>query len=131
MACFIVPAAEAAVVTIVRRIAESNHDKKYSVTKVNPEAVLEKKTGILHQTRWLTNLLWGGSVLLAFEHVWHGEVQPWFPFLTAMRDPDSTSAMLHEMATNGVGMAALVTAVWIGMVAVNHIRRKKSIQEVQ
>ncbi len=131
MACFIVPAAEAAVVTIVRRIAESNHDKKYSVTKVNPEAVLEKKTGILHQTRWLTNLLWGGSVLLAFEHVWHGEVQPWFPFLTAMRDPDSTSEMLHEMATNGVGMAALVTAVWIGMVAVNHIRRKKSIQEVQ
>ncbi len=131
MACFIVPAAEAAVVTIVRRIAESNHDKKYSVTKVNPEAVLEKKTEILHQTRWLTNLLWGGSVLLAFEHVWHGEVQPWFPFLTAMHDPDSTSEMLHEMATNGVGMAALVTAVWIGMVAVNHIRRKKSIQEVQ
>ena len=131
MACFIVPAAEAAVVTIIRRIAESNHNKKYSVTKVNPETVLEKKTGILHQTRWLTNLLWGGSVLLAFEHVWHGEVQPWFPFLTAMRDSESTSEMLHEMATNGVGMAAFVTAVWIGMVAVNHIRQKKSIQEVQ
>ena len=131
MACFIVPAAEAAVITIVRRIAESKQDKKYSVTKINPEAVLEKKTGILHQTRWLTNLLWGGSVLLAFEHVWHGEVQPWFPFLTAMRDSEATSAMLHEMATNGVGMAALVTTVWIGMVAVNHIRRKKSIQEVQ
>ena len=131
MACFIVPAAEAAVITIVRRIAESKHDKKYSVTKINPEAVLEKKTGILHQTRWLTNLLWGGSVLLAFEHVWHGEVQPWFPFLTAMRDPDSKSEMLHEMATNGIGMAALVTAVWIGMVSVNHIRQKKSIQEVQ
>ena len=131
MACFIVPATEAAVVTMIRRIAESNHDKKYSVTKVNPEAVIEKKTGILHQTRWLTNLLWGGSVLLAFEHVWHGEVQPWFPFLTAMRDPDSTSEMLHEMATNGIGMAALVTAVWIGMVSVNHIRQKKSIQEVQ
>lgn len=131
MACFIVPAAEAAVITIVRRIAESKHDKKYSVTKVSTEAVLEKKTGILHQTRWLTNLLWGGSVLLAFEHVWHGEVQPWFPFLTAMRDSESTSAMLHEIATNGVGMAVLVTAVWIGMVAVNHIRQKKSIQEVQ
>jgi len=32
---------------------------------------------------WLTNMLWGGSLLLAFEHVWHGEETPWFPFLTA------------------------------------------------
>ena len=131
MACFIVPAAEAAAITIVRRIAESRHYKKYSVTKVSTETVPVKENGILHKTRWLTNLLWGGSALLAFEHVWHGEVQPWFPFLTAMRDSESTSVMLHEMATNGIGMAALVTGVWIGMLAVNHIQQKKSIQEVQ
>lgn len=23
---------------------------------------------------WLNNMLWGGSALLAFEHVWHGSV---------------------------------------------------------
>ncbi|MBR1554421.1 MAG: hypothetical protein IJ644_03385 [Oscillospiraceae bacterium] len=131
MACFLVPAAEAAVVTIIRKIAEDNQQKKYSALKVHPEEVLKSEESVLHKTRWLTNLLWGGSALLAFEHVWHGEVTPWFPFLTAMREPDSTSAMLHEMATNGIGMAALVTLVWTGMLAVNHIRNKKNIQEAQ
>ena len=131
MACFLVPAAEAAVVTIIRKIAEDNQQKKYSALKVHPEEVLKSEESVLHKTRWLTNLLWGGSALLAFEHVWHGEVTPWFPFLTAMREPDSTSAMLHEMATNGIGMAALVTLVWTGMLAVNHIRNNKNIQEAQ
>jgi hypothetical protein len=60
-------------------------------------------------------MLLGGSVLLAFEHVWHGEIVPWFPFLTAMSDPEDTAEMLHEMATIGVSMAVLVTVVWIGM----------------
>ena len=60
-------------------------------------------------------MLFGGAVLLAFEHVWHGEVVPWFPFLTAMNDPADAAEMLHEMATVGVSMAVLVTLVWIGM----------------
>lgn len=124
MACFIVPAAEAAIVTVVRRIAERR--TSYDIHTVNPETSLQ---GALRRTRWLTNLLWGGSTLLAFEHIWHGEVQPWFPFLTAMRDPDATAEMLHEMATTGVGMAALVTVVWIGMVLVDLARAKR--QEVQ
>ena len=59
--------------------------------------------------------LWGGSALLAFEHVWHGEVQPFFPFLTAMSNPEDTQEMLHEIATVGVSMAVLVTVIWIGM----------------
>ena len=62
-------------------------------------------------------MLWGGSALLAFEHIWHGEVTPWFPFLTAAGNPEDAMAMLHEMATTGVAMAVLVTAVWAGMVA--------------
>ncbi len=129
MACFIIPAAEAAVVTAVRLIAEQKN-KTYSVTKVNPEQELAKKETVLYKTRWLTNLLWGGSALLAFEHVWHGEVTPWFPFLTAMKDPDSMAEMLHEMGTNGVGMALLVTAVWAGMVLISHIRNRKYQHEV-
>ena len=57
-------------------------------------------------------MLWGGSGLLAFEHLWHGEITPFFPFLTAANDPADTAEMLHEMATSGSAMAILVTAVW-------------------
>ena len=60
----------------------------------------------------LNGLLWGGSGLLAFEHVWHGEIIPSFPFLTAASDPAQTAEMLHEMAVSGTAMALLVTAVW-------------------
>ena len=57
-------------------------------------------------------MLWGGSGLLAFEHLWHGEITPFFLFLTAANDPADTAEMLHEMATSGSAMAILVTAVW-------------------
>ena len=53
-------------------------------------------------------MLWGGAALLAFEHVWHGEVVPYFPFLTAATDPADRAQMLREMATVGVTMAALI-----------------------
>lgn len=56
--------------------------------------------------------LWGGSALLAFEHVWHGEVTMFFPFLTAAKNPETLSVMLHEMSTVGVTMAVVVTAFW-------------------
>ena len=59
----------------------------------------------------------GGTILLAFEHIWHGEVVPWFPFLTAMSNPADAAEMFHEMATVGVVMAILITVVWIGMCA--------------
>ena len=111
MACFIVPTAEAIVTTTVTKILEKKGKTAQS------EAIL-RVTDKLH---WLNGLLWGGSALLAFEHVWHGEVQPFFPFLTAASDPASTAEMLHEMSTVGVGMAVLVTAVWVGMAAVSHV----------
>ena len=77
--------------------------------------------------RWLSNLLWGGSLLLAFEHVWHGEVVPWVPFLTAAGNPADTAVMLHEMSTVGVTMAVLVTAVWVGLVLVSAAMEKKAL----
>ena len=71
-------------------------------------------------------MLWGGSALLAFEHVWHGEVVPFFPFLTAVKDGEA-SEMLHEMATTGVTLAVIVTAVWSIMVLVsNAIEKRKN-----
>ena len=71
-------------------------------------------------------MLLGGSALLMFEHIWHGEVVPWFPFLTAAENPEDLLEMLHEMATVGVTMALLVTAVWAVIVTVVSIIEKRS-----
>ena len=74
-------------------------------------------------------MLWGGSALLAFEHIWHGEVTPWFPFLTNAANPAEAVQMLFEMATSGVAMAAIVTGVWMGMVLVTNALEKRSLLE--
>ena len=73
-------------------------------------------------------MLWGGSALLAFEHVWHGEIVPWFPFLTAAGDAEEASIMLHEMATVGVSMAILITAVWGVMLLVTKMAENKALR---
>ena len=126
MACFTVPAAEAIITTIVAKVVK-NKEKE-------TEAKLDSKTPKAEAPRiklseklgWLNMMLWGGSILLMFEHIWHGEVVPWFPFLTAAESAEDTKEMLHEMATVGVGMAVLVTAVWIGMVfAANAIMKHR------
>lgn len=111
MACFLVPAAEAAVVTAV----EKHEAKKEAELIQSGEAKKIPVIPVSRKLKWLTNLLWGGSALLAFEHIWHGEVVLWFPFLTAMSNPAEAAAMFHEMATVGVCMALFVTGVWIGI----------------
>ena len=129
MACFTVTVAEAIITTVATKIIEKKEKKE--ALKIQTDDI-ERKPGFSRKLKWLNNLLWGGSALLAFEHIWHGEVVPWFPFLTAMNDPADTAEMLHEMATVGVAMAALVTAVWAGIVVVSNIlekRAKKSAPE--
>jgi hypothetical protein len=44
--------------------------------------------------------------------VWHGELVPWPPFLTAMETPGQVGPMLRELATYGVAMAVAVTVIW-------------------
>ncbi|MBO7353664.1 MAG: hypothetical protein J6X17_03455 [Lachnospiraceae bacterium] len=116
MACFLISGLEALVVTAVEKGAEKKEEKNMAVDEaVKDEAKEEIKIPLSRKLKWLTYMLWGGVVLLAFEHVWHGEVVPWFPFLTAMSDPADAAEMFHEMATVGVCMAALITLVWFGM----------------
>ena len=118
MACFLVGAAEAIVVTVASKAIKASESKKELAvrSKGGEKAVeaLREKQGIpwSRKLMWLAYLLWGGAFLLAYEHVWHGEVVPWFPFLTAMNDPGDTAEMLHEMSTVGVTMAVIVTVVW-------------------
>ena len=123
MACFVVPAGEAVVTTIAEKVMKKK-EKETEVVEVTGRIPFSRKL------KWLNHLLWGGSALLAFEHVWHGEVVPWFPFLTAAYHPEEMAGVLHEMATAGVAMALLVTAVWGVMVAVATAMEKKNADAV-
>jgi hypothetical protein len=116
MACFLVPAAEAIVVTAVA-VAVKKKEQKIQAPQLEGASTPafdgeEKKFTWSKKLSLLAKLLWGGIVLLAFEHVWHGEVIAVPPFLTAMSNAEDTQVMLHEMATIGTSMAALVTGIW-------------------
>lgn len=108
MACFIVPVVEAVATTVIAKVLESKA-KEQEIQEVPVESHIRSVAG---KVKVLSNLLWGGSALLAFEHIWHGELVPWFPFLTAAGNPSDAVEMLHEMGTVGVSMALLVTVIW-------------------
>ncbi len=114
MACFIVPATEAIVVTAAYLAAKKSEQKIQAPKLADGNKFAQDEVKITWSKRlsWLMSLLWGGVLLLAFEHFWHGEVVLFPPFLSAMASPDDTAEMLHEMATVGVSMAVTVTAVW-------------------
>lgn len=113
MACFLVPAAEALVAAAVKKGVEKKETKNADASETASDGKVRIPFSV--KLKWLGRLLWGGSALLAFEHVWHGEIVPWFPFLTAASDPADAVEMLREMATVGVGMAVLITLVWLVM----------------
>lgn len=129
MACFLVPATEAIVSTIVTKKIDSK-ESAADTLKVNAsEENLSVHIPLSKKMKWLNNMLWGGSALLAFEHVWHGELTAWFPFLTAASNPVNFTEMLHEMSTVGVAMSVLVTAVWGAMVLVTNTLEKRVDKE--
>jgi len=118
MACFLVPMAVAIGTSVTQKVVE-NREKKVGEERT-------RKTGLSWSRRlsWLNKLLWGGTILLAFEHIWHGEIVPWPPFLTAMENPADVAPMLHEVATIGVAMAIFVTIVWAIIVMVAELKTK-------
>lgn len=143
MACFIVPATEAIVVKVIEKSVKKAEVKKMEASSgvdagsaAGDAAVMPEERHhipLSMKLRYLFNLLIGGSVLLAFEHLWHGEVVPYFPFLTAISNPADKAAMLHEMSTVGVSMAICVTACWgIAMIIADKIvsrSKQKSLVE--
>lgn len=120
MACFIVPAVEAIATTVTAKVLES----KAKEQETEGVQVTSHIHSVAKKVRVLSNLLWGGSVLLAFEHVWHGEIVPWFPFLTAAGNPADAAEMLQEMSTVGVFMAFAVTVIWGIGCFVTHLIQK-------
>ena len=131
MACFLVAAAEAVGVTVAVQVLKHKDKKRKLASSGDNGSEKEEKLPFYKKLQWLANLLWGGVILLAFEHLWHGEVVPWFPFLTAASDPTSLAEMFSEMATVGVAMCALVTFVWAVVVIVYSSMEKRRIDAVQ
>ncbi len=142
MACFLVPTGEAIVVSLLRLALK----KKEERAEVQPDSLASSASlvsptsparlaspgvrTLRRRLRWFSHMLWGGSALLAFEHLWHGEIVPWFPFLTAASDPESAGVMLHEMATAGVMMALLTTVAWGLMCLAASAIEKRSLQQL-
>ena len=102
MACFTVPLATAVVASAAKTALPASAQKNPFVAKLG----------------WLGKMMFGGSFLLAIEHIYHGEIIFTPPFLTAVKDGE-TAGMLHEMATRGVAMTLLIGVVWVAMVAVS------------
>ena len=77
MACFVVPAAEAVIATVAVQIAKKHEISQEKLECKLPEGAVqapEYKVSASRKLSWLRNLLWGGVLLLAFEHLWHGEL---------------------------------------------------------
>ena len=123
MACFLAPAGVALVTTVVQKVVKRREGAPAGERT-------EKTTGKWTQRlRWLNTMLWGGVVLLALEHIWHGEVVPWPPFLTAMQTPGDVGPMLHEIATYGVTMAVVILVAWGILVGIAEIVERKAKAE--
>lgn len=97
MACFIVPMGTA----IVTTVAKKKIPEKYHLD-------------------WLNTMLWGGVVMLAVEHVAHGEVVLYPPFLTA-----GLSEVFPEMMRVGVPMTLAIFLVWAVMAAAAGVLERK------
>lgn len=133
MACFVVPAAEAVVVTAAYFVAKHN-EQKLEAPKLASEGKFESsevKITWSKRLSWLLGMLWGGVILLAFEHFWHGEVIPYPPYLSAMLSAEDTKTMLQEMSTVGVSMALIVTSAWGVICAVAQAKVKKIKAKLQ
>lgn len=128
MACFLVPMTEAIVMSVAQKVLEKKEGTQaYRVTSADGYTM--EKTPFSKKLGWLNKLLWGGLALLAFEHLWHGEVVPFFPFLTAATEgSEAVSEMLGEMGTVGVSMAVLITVVWGVMLLVSKVLEQKALK---
>lgn len=118
MACFVAPAAAAVVTTVVQKVVKNREGAAAGTQGCKTACKWTQRL------RWLNTMLWGGVVLLALEHLWHGEVVPWPPFLTAMQTPGEVGPMLHEILTYGLTMTAVILVAWGIVVGIVELRSR-------
>ena len=130
MACFTVTLVAACGASVARAIVAKEEKK-------NPyEVSLDSKFGV--DTKWSTKLrylelsLYGGSLLLAGEHLLHGEIMPYPPFLSAASSIEATQEMLVEMGTVGVAMLLALCFAWaIGIFTFDMIKYRRRIKAIK
>ena len=126
MACFLVSATVGIGTAVARHIVK-RHENKLELEgkaqlpeKFGSDVKWSKKLGYLELT------LFSGSFVLALEHILHGEVVPFPPFLTAANSAAETAEMFKEMGTVGVAMLGILVAAWaIGVFIVDYFKFKK------
>ena len=91
MACFITPLTIGIILSIIKRLWKGAERIRLDI---------------------LIYMMLGGALVLVAEHVWHGEVVPWPPFLTAMSNPEDIPVVVNEMTRVGGAMALAVTGAW-------------------
>ena len=109
MACFVESIVVAGVLSVVKKNVARQEKAKNNVQALH-KISWSRKLG------WLVNMLWGGVFLLCIEHIWHGEIVAYPPFLTAMSSAEETQAMMYEILTIGSAQVALIVAIWAIMV---------------
>ena len=134
MACFLVSATVGIGAAVARHIVK-DHEKKL---ELEGRIQLPEKFG--SDVKWSQKLayleltLFSGSFVLGLEHILHGEVVPFPPFLTAANNPADTAEMLTEMGTVGVAMLAILLVAWgAGVAIVDYLKfkkRKEGLKEV-
>lgn len=127
MACFLVSTVAALGVATARHIVKHNENKQPKLAIENKEYKFGSELKWSKKLAYLELTLFGGSALLAGEHILHGEVTPYPPFLTAAGESiDAAREMLTEMGTVGVTMLVSLVAAWaIGIFLFDIIKYRK------
>ena len=132
MACFLVSAAAGIGVTAAKYVVK-HFEKKNELKVTEPK---ENKFG--SEIKWSKKLayleltLFTGSFVLAGEHMIHGEVVPFPPFLTNASNPGDAAEMLYEMGTTGVLMLGLLVVGWaVGVFVADLIKYRKHKKAVK
>lgn len=134
MACFLVSATVGIGTAVARHIVK-HHEKKLELEgRVQVPEKFGSDVKWSKKLAYLELVLFSGSFVLALEHILHGEVVPFPPFLTAASNPADAAEMLTEMGTVGVAMLGILVAAWaIGVFVVDFLKfkkRKESRKEV-
>ncbi|MEX2750765.1 MAG: hypothetical protein Q6366_002655 [Candidatus Freyarchaeota archaeon] len=90
MACFLIPMGLGIITTLFRKMFPKNW-----------------------HIDWLNAMLWGAVAMFALEHIAHGEIVPYPPFLTA-----GLPEVLPEMMSIGIPMSIFSVSAWGGMVLI-------------
>ncbi len=114
MSCFIAPAAVAIATTVAQKYAKKREHGSGGGRPAQSTRVARWS----ERLRWLSALMWSGTLLLVLEHALHGELMAAPPFFTALQTPGQLGPMLQEIATAGVALVAGIVMLWALLIAI-------------